>query len=179
MSLPDSCQGLYITENVDCGKEIFEKVEDSLERDKEWIPDKPEYNNYTDLDSGKDLCEKPWRTMTVNWNGDVVPCGAIYDCSRYRFGNLLGQPLQESWVFRDDGFERLLFGQSRIYLDLFNQLSEQKPGLGGGRLLDPQRAVVVESRDPVGGWDIVRTVFIAGFCHKIQDGLFGGGIVPR
>lgn len=82
---------------VDCGKEIFEKVEDSVERDKAWIPDQPEYNNYRDLAGGKDSCEKPWRTMTVNWNGDVVPCGAIYDCSRYRFGNLLEEDFREIW----------------------------------------------------------------------------------
>ncbi len=82
---------------VDCGKEIFEKVEDSVKRDREWIPDRPEYDNYKDLGSGKDFCEKPWRTMTINWNGDVVPCGAIYDCERYSFGNLLKQDFARVW----------------------------------------------------------------------------------
>ncbi|MEA3489277.1 MAG: radical SAM protein, partial [Candidatus Omnitrophota bacterium] len=82
---------------TDCGKEIFEKIEDSVERDREWIPDQPEYNNYRDLSSGKAFCEKPWRTMTINWNGDVVPCGAIYDCSRYSFGNLLSRDFGDVW----------------------------------------------------------------------------------
>ncbi len=82
---------------VDCGKEIFEKVEDSVARDSEWIPDGEEYNNYTDLDIGKKTCGKPWKTLTVNWNGDVVPCGAIYDCGKYSFGNLLKQSFREVW----------------------------------------------------------------------------------
>ncbi len=82
---------------VDCGKEILEKVESSVKRDKEWIPDIPEYNNYKDLGLGKDFCEKPWKTMTINWNGDVVPCGAIYDCAKFSFGNLLTQGFKEVW----------------------------------------------------------------------------------
>lgn len=82
---------------VDCGKEIFEKVENSVERDKGWIPDDPEYNNYKDLGAGKDFCEKPWRTMTINWDGDIVPCGAIYDCACYSFGNLLRDDFAQVW----------------------------------------------------------------------------------
>ncbi len=82
---------------TDCAKEIFEKVEDSVKRDGSWIPDRPEYNNYGDLGKMKNTCEKPWRTLTVNWNGDVVPCGAIYDCARYSFGNLLKQDFKEIW----------------------------------------------------------------------------------
>ena len=82
---------------VDCGKEIFEKVEDSVQRDRDWIPDAPEYNNYGDLEKGKGSCGKPWRTLTINWNGDVVPCGAIYDCAKYSFGNLFTQGFDEVW----------------------------------------------------------------------------------
>ncbi|MFH1837590.1 MAG: radical SAM protein [Candidatus Omnitrophota bacterium] len=82
---------------VDCGREIFEKVEDSVNRDREWIPESDEYNQYKDLDSGKKTCEKPWKTATINWNGDVVACGAIYDCERYSFGNLLKQSFKEIW----------------------------------------------------------------------------------
>ena len=82
---------------ADCGKEIFEKISDSVERDKEWIPDDPKYNNYSEKKAGKDICEKPWRTLTVNWNGDVVPCGAIYDCSKYNYGNLVKQSFKEVW----------------------------------------------------------------------------------
>ena len=82
---------------VDCGKEIFEKVEDSVKRDGQWIPDDPEYNNYSDLQKGKTICEKPWKTLTIDWNGDVVPCGAIYDCRKHSFGNLLDQGFEEIW----------------------------------------------------------------------------------
>jgi len=82
---------------VDCGKEIFEPVQASVERDKEWIPEDKEYNMYTDLASGKKICEKPWKTTTINWNGDVVACGAIYDCEGHKFGNLLKQSFEEVW----------------------------------------------------------------------------------
>jgi len=82
---------------VDCGREIFEKIEESVDRDREWIPDDPEYNNYDVLEKTRDFCVKPWRTLTVNWNGDVVPCGAIYDCGTYSFGNLLRESFDEIW----------------------------------------------------------------------------------
>ena len=82
---------------IDCGKEIFEDVESSVERDKEWIPDISEYNNYQDLKVRKKFCEKPWKTMAINFNGDVVPCGAIYNCGKYKFGNLLKQDFNDVW----------------------------------------------------------------------------------
>ena len=82
---------------IDCGKELFEKVEDSVSRDKEWIPEGTSYDNYTNLGAGKDFCEKPWKTMTINWNGDVVPCGAIYDCEKYSFGNLMEESFSQVW----------------------------------------------------------------------------------
>jgi len=100
---------------IDCGKEIFEKVEDSVDRDRSWIPDEAEYNNYEDISGGKDFCGKPWRTMTVNWNGDVVPCGAIYNCSKYSFGNLLEQGFKEVW--NSEKFiaaRKVIFGEGEV-----------------------------------------------------------------
>jgi len=82
---------------VDCGKEIFEKVEDSVQRDKDWIPETEEYNNYRVLEAGKTFCEKPWRTMSIDWTGDVVPCGAIYNCAKYKYGNLLKESFDDVW----------------------------------------------------------------------------------
>ena len=82
---------------VNCGKEIFENVEASVDRDREWIPDSSEYNNYQDLNAGKKTCVKPWRTLTVNWNGDVVPCGAVYDCKNNSFGNLEKESFMKVW----------------------------------------------------------------------------------
>lgn len=82
---------------INCGKEIFEKVDDSVKRDSEWIPASDEYNNYKDLTAGKKACEKPWRTLTIDWNGNVAPCGAIYDCGKYGFGNLLKDSFGKVW----------------------------------------------------------------------------------
>ncbi|MBF0478945.1 MAG: radical SAM protein [Candidatus Omnitrophica bacterium] len=90
---------------INCGKEIFENITTSVERDKDWIPDDPAFNNYQQVSSeGRKFCPKPWRTMTVDWNGNVVPCGALYECEKYGFGNLLTQSFEEVWnspKFRD------------------------------------------------------------------------------
>ncbi len=86
---------------VNCGKEIYEKVEVSVDRDRDWIPDSSEYDNYQDLSIGRKTCEKPWRTLTVNWNGDVVPCGAVYDCKNNSFGNLLKDSFSKVWNSRE------------------------------------------------------------------------------
>ncbi|HNX90333.1 MAG TPA: radical SAM protein [Candidatus Omnitrophota bacterium] len=82
---------------INCGKEIFETVEESVSRDAEWIPSGTEYDNYKDLGKKKDTCEKPWKTMTINWDGSVTPCGAIYDCEKYNFGNLIKESFDAVW----------------------------------------------------------------------------------
>ena len=68
--------------------------------------------------------------------------------------NLLGHSLQKFRVLVDDAFIRIFFSQSRISLDLFDQFADQQPGLGRCRLLDPQRAVIIEDRNPLGRRDI-------------------------
>jgi len=42
------------------------------------------------------LCGLPWRTMTVLWNGDVVPCSLDFD-SKVVLGNVASQTLTEIW----------------------------------------------------------------------------------
>ncbi|MBF0483340.1 MAG: radical SAM protein [Candidatus Omnitrophica bacterium] len=83
---------------INCGKEIFEDINTSVKRDKKWIPDDPAYNNYKIIpEQIKRSCPKPWKTLTVDWNGDVVPCGALYDCAKYNYGNLVKQSFDEVW----------------------------------------------------------------------------------
>jgi radical SAM protein with 4Fe4S-binding SPASM domain len=42
------------------------------------------------------LCGVPWRTMTVLWDGDVVPCTIDFD-KKYVLGNIAEQSLVELW----------------------------------------------------------------------------------
>ena len=47
------------------------------------------------------------------------------------------------------------------------------------RLLGPQRAVVVERRDPFAGRDEIRSAFPGDLGHEVQDRLLRPAIVPR
>jgi radical SAM protein with 4Fe4S-binding SPASM domain len=44
----------------------------------------------------KVVCDKPWKTMTVTWTGDVVPCCFDFD-AKYILGNLRDNTLSEIW----------------------------------------------------------------------------------
>ena len=82
---------------IDCGREIFEDIHESVKRDFAWIPDDQEYNNYLDLEKKRDFCGKPWTTLSINWDGEVAPCGAIYDAKKYSYGNLLEKSFKDVW----------------------------------------------------------------------------------
>jgi len=84
---------------TDMGKEIFEKVEDSIERDRDWIPENPEYSAF-DLDKKEKKkqmkCKQLWTTAVVNWDGSVLPCCAVYG-EKYAFGNVHQEPFASIW----------------------------------------------------------------------------------
>ena len=46
-------------------------------------------------------------------------------------------------------------------------------------LLGPQRAVVVEDGDALGGWNEVRRADLVDPLHEVHDGLLGRSFVPR
>jgi len=84
---------------TDMGKEIFEKVEDSIERDKEWIPANPKYSAFDLNRKEKKVqmkCRQPWTTAVINWDGSVLPCCAVYG-ERYAFGNVFRAPFVSIW----------------------------------------------------------------------------------
>jgi radical SAM protein with 4Fe4S-binding SPASM domain len=84
---------------TDMGKEIFEKVEDSIERDRGWIPDDPRYSAF-DLDKKEKKtqmkCKQLWTTAVINWDGAVLPCCAVYG-ERYAFGNVFKERFASIW----------------------------------------------------------------------------------
>ena len=82
---------------TDMGKEIFEKVEASIERDKDWIPLNSEHCAF-DLERKKRrmTCKYLWKTAVINWDGAVLPCCAVYG-ERYAFGNVFEDPFASIW----------------------------------------------------------------------------------
>lgn len=84
---------------TDCGDEIFLPMEERLRRDREWIPENPRYSQYTHerLHHRVNDCTKPWTMVAINWDGYVVPCGSVYDCPTYQYGNIFQQSFAEIW----------------------------------------------------------------------------------
>jgi radical SAM protein with 4Fe4S-binding SPASM domain len=82
---------------TDMGKEIFERVEDSIERDKDWIPLNSEHCGF-DLEGkvNRFTCKHLWKTAVINWDGAVLPCCAVYG-ERYAFGNVFEEPFAYIW----------------------------------------------------------------------------------
>lgn len=80
----------------DMGKEVFETTQKALERDKEWIPDNPEYTVVSTKRQKMIGCILPWTETMINWDGSVLPCCAVYS-ERYAFGNILENSFTEIW----------------------------------------------------------------------------------
>jgi radical SAM protein with 4Fe4S-binding SPASM domain len=84
---------------TDMGKEIFEKVEASIQRDKDWIPQSPKYS-ISGLDKrrkkARSKCKFLWRTSVINWDGAVLPCCAVYG-EQYAFGNVFKDSFASIW----------------------------------------------------------------------------------
>ena len=84
---------------TDCGEEIFLPMEERLKRDGMWIPENPIYSQYSHEALSRRIndCTKPWKTVAINWDGYVVPCGSIYDCRTYNYGNIFEQSFTDIW----------------------------------------------------------------------------------
>ena len=84
---------------TDMGKEIVEKTSNSIERDKDWIPENPRYCAF-DLDKKEKKtqvrCKHLWKTSVINWDGSVLPCCAVYG-ERHAFGNVFKEPFASIW----------------------------------------------------------------------------------
>ena len=84
---------------TDMGKEIFEKVDDAIERDKAWIPENPEHSFYNLEAKDKKrhvTCNQLWKMAMINWDGSVLPCCHIYG-EQYAFGNVFKQKFFSIW----------------------------------------------------------------------------------
>ncbi|MBF0273652.1 MAG: SPASM domain-containing protein [Nitrospinae bacterium] len=67
--------------------------------------------------SKKVVCKFPWKSMTVTWDGNVVPCCYDYN-NRYILGNVEKQTLSEIW----NGEKMQLLREEFIHNDVTNTL---------------------------------------------------------
>lgn len=80
--------------------EILKEHSQSIEKDLSWIPDNPAYSAY---DKGKlatkkilKSCRKPWQEMSINWDGKVFPCCAVYGDS-FALADVKNSSIRQAW----------------------------------------------------------------------------------
>jgi len=80
--------------------EILKDHRQSIEKDLDWIPNNPQYSAY---DKEKKItkkiiktCRKPWQEISINWDGKVFPCCAIYG-DIYSLGNINEHNIKIIW----------------------------------------------------------------------------------
>lgn len=80
--------------------EILKPHKDAIAKDRDWIPDNPAYSAY---DKEKctpkkviKTCRKPWQEISINWDGKVFPCCAVYG-DQYSLGDVKIDAIKEIW----------------------------------------------------------------------------------
>ncbi|MDD4910163.1 MAG: radical SAM protein [Candidatus Omnitrophica bacterium] len=80
--------------------EILRPKDEAIRKDLAWIPDNPQYSAYNkDTCTTKKVitaCRKPWQEISINWNGDVFPCCAVYG-DQYNIGNINNAGIRQVW----------------------------------------------------------------------------------
>ena len=100
-----------------------------------------------------------------------------------RYGKNLEQPfhparLDALHVASEDRAEWLLLLPLRMRRREPFDLAHREKKLEIGRLLGPERAVVVEGRDPLGGFDVVGSAVTRDALNEADDGGFHTAGVP-
>jgi len=85
---------------TDMGKEIFETARVSIERDGKWIPEDPKYSAFDlkqkRVKKQKSFCNLPWKETVINWNGEVLPCCAVFE-DKYSYGDAFRRQFNDVW----------------------------------------------------------------------------------
>ena len=81
--------------------DILGKVVDNIQKDRQWIPENPDFNPY-DLEKKTrktpiKFCKRPWMEAFINWNGDVFPCGCVVTEKKYAMGNAFEEDFDDVW----------------------------------------------------------------------------------
>jgi radical SAM protein with 4Fe4S-binding SPASM domain len=80
----------------DMGKEIFETIQDALERDADWIPGNRKFLVCPEKKKKRISCTLPWTETVINWDGSVLPCCAVYS-ETFAFGNIHRESFAQIW----------------------------------------------------------------------------------
>ncbi|MFQ5697275.1 MAG: radical SAM/SPASM domain-containing protein [Myxococcota bacterium] len=84
---------------TDMGKEIFETVDEALERDGHWLPQEDAlcaYDRTAKHAQRAPICHLPWRDAAIHWDGSVLACCSVYS-ERYAYGNIHERDFDEIW----------------------------------------------------------------------------------
>lgn len=85
----------------DMGKELLMDEKAQFLNVKPYLPKNEKYSKYNSFKQKKKLtrrndCYWLWCFNTINWNGSVSPCCAVWD-EIFDFGNILETPFKEIW----------------------------------------------------------------------------------
>ena len=111
-------------------------------------------------------------------NTSVRPDDQDEDAAGVAFGVVRGGLAEPGHVFLVDGLERLAVAQLRLFGRRLADGAQAVLELDVQRFLQPQRAVVVERGDALGGRHKVRPTRRGHFRDKVEDGALGGAVVP-
>ncbi len=80
--------------------EILKPHKDMIAQDRDWIPDNPIYSAYDkERCATKKViktCRKPWQEISINWDGKVFPCCAVYG-DEYSLGDAKVDAIKDIW----------------------------------------------------------------------------------
>ena len=80
--------------------EILKPHKDAIAKDRDWIPDNPIYSAYDkERCATKKIiktCRKPWQEISINWDGKVFPCCAVYG-DQYSLGDAKVDAIKDIW----------------------------------------------------------------------------------
>jgi len=85
----------------DMGTELLLPKGDQFKNVEEWLPKNESYSryDYTKKEKKKiksNRCDKLWIESTINWNGSVSPCCAVWP-EKYDFGNVRNASFRTIW----------------------------------------------------------------------------------
>ena len=87
-------------------EDLTEKVEDNIQKFREWMPENPDFNRYNLEEKTRKkqpnqqhamFCKRPWMETFINWNGDVFPCGCVMTEKKYSMGNVFEEDFDDVW----------------------------------------------------------------------------------
>lgn len=84
---------------TDMGREIFDTVEQALQRDGSWLPEDAElcaYDRERNVAQREPTCHLPWKDSAINWDGTVLACCSVYS-EKHGYGSIHDESFRSIW----------------------------------------------------------------------------------